>query len=62
MEDVFFWLERLERLGPWAALLLYYFLRLDRQMERVNADLQEMRNATDEIRDTIKLWLQMKLQ
>lgn len=43
MEELFWYLERLERIGPWIALLVYYFLRLDRQMCRVIELLEDIR-------------------
>lgn len=43
MEELFWYLERLERIGPWVALLLYYFLRLDRQLLRVIELLHDIR-------------------
>lgn len=48
MDELFWYLDRLERIGPWVVLLLYYFLRLDRQMLRVIEILEDIRRLVIE--------------
>lgn len=44
LDEFWKWMERLERLGPWVLLLIYYFFRLDRQMVRVIEVLEDIRS------------------
>ena len=50
MEELIWYLARLEKIGPWILLLLYYFLRLDRQVLRIIdllADIRELVRAVE---------------
>jgi len=57
MQDFLWFLERAERLGPWVLLLLYYFLRLDRQMEQVIKLLDDIEQNSDQISKLLSRFL-----